>query len=156
MAPTDPPENATGTNTAESTSATPTRAPVIWSIALRVASRGDKPSSAITRSTFSTTTIASSTSKPMASTNPNIDSTLIEKPTALMIANVPSSTTGTAIVGINVARKFCRNTYITRNTSTIASNNVFNTSSIEIRTKGVVSNGYSAFSPAGKNGASCS
>ena len=52
---------------------------------------------------------------------------------------VPSSTTGTAIVGIRVARKFCRNRYITRNTSTIASNSVFTTSSMETRTNGVVS-----------------
>jgi len=77
MAPTDPPENAMGTNTALSTTATPTRAPVICPIALRVASRGDRPCSDITRSTFSTTTIASSTSSPIASTRPNIDSVLI-------------------------------------------------------------------------------
>ena len=54
---------------------------------------------------------------------------------------MPSSTTGTAIVGISVARKFCRNRYITRNTSTIASNSVFTTSSMEMRTNGVVSIG---------------
>ena len=65
-------------NTADSTSAMPTSAPVIWSIDLRVASSGDRPSSAISRSTFSTTTIASSTSRPIASTTPNIVSVLIE------------------------------------------------------------------------------
>ena len=46
------------------------------------------------------------------------------KPAAASTPNVPSSTTGTAIVGISVARKFCRNRYITRNTSTIASSSV--------------------------------
>ena len=56
----------------------PISAPVIWSIDLRVASFGDRPSSAMTRSTFSTTTIASSTSRPIASTMPNIVSVLIE------------------------------------------------------------------------------
>ena len=56
----------------------PTSAPVIWSIDLRVASFGDRPSSLITRSTFSTTTMASSTSRPMASTMPNIVSVLME------------------------------------------------------------------------------
>ncbi len=95
----------------------------------------------MTRSTFSTTTIASSTSSPIASTSPNIDSVLIEKPAADMIAKVPSSTTGTAIVGMIVARRFCRNRYITRNTSTIPSNSVLTTSSIDRRTNGVVSYG---------------
>ncbi|KGD55022.1 hypothetical protein DP49_6593 [Burkholderia pseudomallei] len=123
---------------------------MIWPIALRVASFGGKPSSAITRSTFSTTTIASSTSRPIASTRPNIDSTLIEKPTIDMIANVPSSTTGTAIVGMIVARRFCRNRYITRNTRTIPSSSVFTTSSIDRRTNGVVSYGYLTTRPCGK------
>ena len=56
----------------------PTSAPVIWSIDLRVASSGDRPSSLIRRSTFSTTTMASSTSRPIASTMANIVSMLIE------------------------------------------------------------------------------
>ena len=66
-------------------------------------------------------------------------SVLIEKPSAASTPKVPSSTTGTAIVGISVARKFCRNRNITRNTSTIASISVLTTSSIEILTNGVVS-----------------
>jgi hypothetical protein len=73
------------------------------------------------RSTFSTTTMASSTSRPIASTIANMVSMLIEKPSIASTPKVPSSTTGTAMVGISVARKFCRNRYITRNTSTIAS-----------------------------------
>src|SRR6267378_979259 len=68
MTPTDPPKNAIGTNTAERTSAMPTSAPVIWPMDLIVASLGERPSSAMMRSTFSTTTMASSTSRPMAST----------------------------------------------------------------------------------------
>ena len=119
----------------------PTSAPVIWSIDLRVASCGERPSSSITRSTFSTTTMASSTSRPMASTMPNMVSVLMEKPKASSTPKVPSSTTGTAMVGISVARKFCRKRYITRKTSTMASTSVFTTSSIESRTKGVVSKG---------------
>ena len=156
MAPTDPAEKATGTNTALSTTATPTSAPVICPIALRVASFGDSPSSDMTRSTFSTTTIASSTSSPIASTRPNIVSVLIVNPKAAMIPNVPSSTTGTAMVGINVARKFCRKRYITRKTSTMPSSSVFTTSSIEILTNGVVSYGYTTCSPGGKLGANSS
>src|SRR5690606_22426491 len=116
-------------------------APVIWLMDFRVASRGDNPSSAITRSTFSTTTMASSTSNPMASTIANIVSVLIEKPKADSTAKVPRSTTGTAMVGIKVARKFCRNKYITQNTNTIASISVCTTDSIESFTNGVVSYG---------------
>ena len=98
MTPTEPPKNAIGMNTAASTSAMPTSAPVIWPIDLRVASRG-RPSSLMTRSTFSTTTIASSTSRPMASTRPNMVSVLMLKPNAARTPNVPRSTTGTAMVG---------------------------------------------------------
>ncbi len=117
----------------------PISALVIWSIERLVASLGGRPSSVITRSTFSTTTMASSTSRPIASTMPNMVSVLIEKPNAAIRPKVPSSTTGIAMVGISVARKFCRNRYITRKTSTTASISVITTDSIEILTKGVVS-----------------
>ncbi|MCY1410292.1 hypothetical protein D9M71_256580 [compost metagenome] len=93
---------AMGMNTATSTRVMPTIAPLIWCMALRVASRGDRPSSAMIRSTFSTTTMASSTRMPMARTMPNRVSTLIEKPSASMTANVPISATGTTRVGISV------------------------------------------------------
>ncbi|MNT09328.1 hypothetical protein D3C72_1441080 [compost metagenome] len=74
----EPPKNAIGMNTAASTMAMPISAPVIWLMDLRVACLGVRPSSAITRSTFSTTTIASSTNRPMASTMPNIVKVLME------------------------------------------------------------------------------
>ena len=80
----------------------PTIAPLIWVIALRVASRGDSPSLTMIRSTFSTTTMASSTRIPMASTMPNMVSTLIENPSTSMVAKVPISATGTTSVGIRV------------------------------------------------------
>ena len=78
MMPTDPGKKAIGRNTAIRTSVMPMMAPVICFIALRVASFGDRPSSAMMRSTFSTTTMASSTRMPIASTMPNIVSMLIE------------------------------------------------------------------------------
>ena len=78
MTPTDPPKKAMGTNTAESTMAMPTSAPVIWSMDLRAASLGESFSSLITRSTFSTTTMASSTRSPMASTTANMVRVLME------------------------------------------------------------------------------
>ena len=61
------------------------------------------------------------------------------KPKAAITPKVPSNTTGTAMVEMMVARKFCRNKYITETTRTIASTRVFTTSSIEILTNGVVS-----------------
>ncbi len=61
---------AHGTNTAQSTRPTAMIGPVVSSIARRVASRDSSPRS-IQRSTFSTTTMASSTTMPMARTSPN-------------------------------------------------------------------------------------
>ena len=78
MMPTEPGKNAIGTNTAISTSVMPMMAPVICDIALRVACFGGSPSSAMMRSTFSTTTMASSTRMPTASTMANIVSMLTE------------------------------------------------------------------------------
>jgi hypothetical protein len=54
------------------------------------------------RSTFSTTTMASSTTIPITSTMPNMVSTLIEKPSASSVAKVPSSAIGTTMVGMIV------------------------------------------------------
>ena len=87
------------------------------------------------RSTFSTTTIASSTTMPMASTRPKSDSVLSEKPNLSMTANVPTSDTGTATSGMIDARHVCRNTITTITTSRIASNSVSTTASIDSRTK---------------------
>ena len=123
---------------------------MIWSIDFFAASFGDRPSSLIRRSTFSTTTIASSTSRPIASTIANIVSMLMEKPSTPSTAKVPSNTTGTAMVGISVARKLPRNRYITRKTSTTASISVLMTPLIDTSTNGVVSNGMTASRPAGK------
>ncbi len=93
----------------------------------------------MTRSTFSTTTMASSTNRPMASTMANMVSMLMENPNNPSTAKVPRMTTGTARVGISVARMFPRNRNMTRKTSRIASNSVLTTSSMATLTKGVVS-----------------
>lgn len=69
--------NASGTNTATSVSAIAMIGPLTSCIALYVACRAVIPFSML-RSTFSTTTIASSTTIPIASTIPNSDSALIE------------------------------------------------------------------------------
>ena len=69
----------------------------------------------------------------MASTRPNSDSVLTEKPRSGKTANVPISDTGTASIGISVARQFWRNRKTTRMTSTIASPSVFRISSDALR-----------------------
>ena len=73
-------------------------------IAFTLASCGLSPASML-RSTFSTTTIASSTTMPMASTSPKSVSVLIEKPSSSSTAKVPTIDTGTASSGISDARQ---------------------------------------------------
>ncbi len=59
---------------------------------------------------FSTTTMASSTTIPMARTSPKSVSVLIENPNTLMTAKVPTSDTGMVMVGMRVARQSWRKT----------------------------------------------
>ena len=133
-----PPTNAAGKNTAARTSAIATTGPETSSMALRVASRGESPCS-MCCSTASTTTIASSTTSPMARTRPNNDRVLIEKPSKGKTAKVPTSETGTARRGIRVARQFCRKINTTRTTRISASTSVWTISLIPSDTARVVS-----------------
>ncbi len=55
------------------------------------------------------------------------------------------------MVGIRVARMFCRKRNMTRNTRITASTSVFTTSLMDILTTGVVSYGKTALIPGGKN-----
>ena len=73
------------------------------------------------RSTFSTTTMASSTTMPIASTRPNSDRLLSEKPNAAITAKVPISETGMATIGMIEARQVCRNRITTSTTRIAAS-----------------------------------
>ena len=95
--------------------------------------------SSITRSTFSTTTMASSTTMPMASTIARSETVLSEKPSASITAKVPISATGTAMSGISVARQLPRNRKTTMMTRMKASTSVCSTSSTLAFTKAVVS-----------------
>ena len=97
--------------------------PVISSMALMVASRGGSPL-AIQRSMFSTTTMASSTTMPIASTSPKRVKLFNEKPSRAMMPKVPIKETGTSIIGISVARQSCRKTSTTRKTRMKASKRV--------------------------------
>ena len=118
--------NVDGTNTAHSTSAMEISAAPTSSIVVREASRGDCPA-AMLRSTFSTTTIASSTTMPMASTSPNSDRLLSENPNRVMTKKVPMSEIGIASSGMTAARQVCRNSTITTTTSSTASKMVSTT-----------------------------
>ncbi len=71
---------------------------------------------------------------PMASTRPNSDSVLSEKPSISITAKVPTSDTGTATSGMIDARHVCRNTSTTITTSRMASNSVTTTARIDWRT----------------------
>jgi hypothetical protein len=81
------------------------------------------------------TTIASSTTMPIANTRPNSDSMFSENPNSAMAANVPTSDTGMASSGMRLARQVCRNTSTTSTTNATASNSVWMTSVIDSRTK---------------------
>ncbi len=121
---------AAGTNTAHNTKAMAINADPTSSMVRFAASRGARPA-AMLRSTFSTTTIASSTTMPMASTRPNSDRLLIENPKIAIKKKVPISDTGIATIGIMAARQVCRNRMTTRTTKTIASRMVSVTASMD-------------------------
>ena len=100
---------------------------------------GDSFSSDIKRSIFSRTTIASSTTIPIDKTIAKSVSVFMEKPKRYKPAKVPISDIGTAIIGIKVARQFCKNRNTTITTRSIASPSVLNTSFIDAFTKLLVS-----------------
>ena len=122
-----PEMKAQGTNTAERTSPIAITGPETSSIARIVASRGAIPRS-MWCSTASTTTIASSTTMPMASTRPNSVRLFRLNPIAAMTPKVPMIATGTAISGITADRQFWRNKSTTIATRITASRSVLKTS----------------------------
>ena len=136
--PVSPLMNAQGTKTALRTSPTATTGPDTWLIALIVASRGGSPCS-MWCSTASTTTMASSTTMPMANTKPKSVRLLRLNPNPTSTANVPMMATGTATRGMTADRQFCRNKSTTNATSSTASRNALKTSSMHSRVYGVVS-----------------
>jgi hypothetical protein len=91
------------------TSTTATSELAISPIDLIVASLGGRWCCSMLRSTFSHTTMASSTTMPMASTRPNSVRRLIEKPSASIPVNVAMSAMTIATLQMIVVRKLCRN-----------------------------------------------
>ena len=138
-----PPRKLTGTNTAHSTSEVAMSAPVRPFIAFCVAWKASSFSSSMMRSTFSTTTMASSTTIPMERIRPRRVIRLREKPKMSMKPKVPTSEMGTAISGMSVARQFCRERYTTRITRNRASKRVLYTLWIEAEMYSVLSSGIS-------------
>ena len=111
-----PGKNATGTNTATSTSEVATTAPATSLMAMDAALCGSEIPSVMWRWTFSMTTMASSTTRPVARVRPNKVSVLIEKPRIFTNAKVPISETGMVMAGIKVLRQSCRKMKITSTT----------------------------------------
>src|SRR5215470_9724019 len=108
MMPVVPGKSATGTNTATSTSDVAITVPATSFIATDAALCGSVIPSTIWRSTFSITTIASSTTSPVASVIPKSVRVLIENPNAFTKMNVPTSETGIVIAGMNVLLQSCK------------------------------------------------
>src|SRR5215469_1131467 len=146
-----PGKKDTGTNTEIRTSEVATTALATSAIATDVAVCESVLSESMWRCAFSMTTIASSTTNPVASVIPNSVSELIEKPNILMNANVPISETGIVTAGIMVARQSRRNKKITMMTIRTASSSVVTTSFTESPTTVVVSKAMTYFIPGGND-----
>ena len=93
--------------------------------------------------------MASSTTRPMASTMASSVSVLIEKPNAYISVQAPISDTGMVTMGIRLARRLRRNRKITSTTSTMASPMVWNTDSMDFSMKTEVSYAMFSFMPLG-------
>ena len=103
---------------------------------------------------FSRTTIASSTTKPIASTSASKVKVLMVNPAKAIMAKVPIKLTGMVMMGMIEARKVRRKTKITKATRTTASMMVWNTflmersmnTELSLATLMAMSPGKSAFS----------
>jgi len=115
-----------------------------------VASCGSECSMAMWRCTFSMTTMASSTTSPVASVMPKRVSELMEKPKTLMKAKVPISETGMVTAGMMVARQSSRKRKMTTMTMVMASARVTRTSRMESPTTVVESKATAYLRPGGK------
>ena len=99
-----PPVNDTGMNTASRTTVVATMGEATFFMASSAAARGFIPLAILT-CTASTTTMASSTTRPIASTSPSSEMMLIENPSSGKSAKAPTSDTGMATSGMTVARQ---------------------------------------------------
>ena len=116
-----------GTNTATSTRVVAITAKAIWRVPRKAATRGVSPSSCMRRWMFSSTTMASSTISPMASTRASRVSRLMVKPSTASAAKLPIRAMGTVTAGIRVVRTLPRNRKIATTTRPMAMNSVCTT-----------------------------
>jgi len=118
-----PSRKPTGRNTATSTAVVAITAKATCAVPRLEATSGGSPRS-MRRCTFSTTTMASSTTRPIHSTSASRVSRLMENPNAYSAMNAATRHTGTVTAGISAARKLPRNSQITASTSSMASTSV--------------------------------
>ena len=101
------------------------------------------------------TTMASSTTRPVARVMPKSVSELIEKLKIRMNAKVPMSETGMVTAGMMVARQSSRKRKMTVMTMRTASSSVMSTSRMDCSTAVVSSNAIAYSRPGGKFFESC-
>ena len=104
---------------------------------------------------FSTTTMASSTTKPTAMVSAISDRLSRLKFIRYIAANEPASASGTVTLGMSVAQKLRRNRRITITTRQMVSASVNSTSSTEARIVTVRSRMVSTFTAGGMRAVSC-
>ena len=134
-----PPMKATGMKIEAKTAVVAIIGPWTSFMAASVASLTDSLSLDICSSTFSMTTMASSTTRPMARTMAKRVRVLMVKSRTLKDAKVPTIETGTARTGMSVVRHFCRKTKTTRMTRSSDSTKVSLTSLMDALMKFVLS-----------------
>src|SRR5689334_10780553 len=117
----------TGINTAAITSVMDTTAPLISLMASNVAALAVGTCWSNLAWTASTTTMASSTTIPIASTKANKVSRLMVNPNNCKKKKVPTIATGTAIAGMSVERRSCKKINTTMETNMKASISVSTT-----------------------------
>src|SRR5580700_3481950 len=127
-----PPINSSGMNTATSDTVIDTTVNPISLAPASAASKGVSPSSTW-RKMFSTTTIASSTTKPTAIVSPISDRLSRLKPPRYIAAKEPSNASGTVTDGITVTQKLRMNIMITSTTSMTVRASVNSTSTTAAR-----------------------
>ena len=98
-----PPMNSSGMNTATRLTEMESTVKAISLAPVTAAMRGCSPSS-VWRTIFSSTTMASSTTKPVASVSASSDRLSRLKPKKYMPAKVPMAATGSTTAGMKVAR----------------------------------------------------
>jgi hypothetical protein len=104
---------------------------------------------------FSIMTIASSTTNPVAMVSAMSDRLLRLYPSAYMKPKVPTSESGTAMLGMSVARTLRRKTKMTATTRPMVMTSVRSTSSTEARTVSVRSLTTLTSMPRGSDACSC-